>query len=305
VIAFRTVYRSLVVAAALAFLLSSSTRAAAEKRYSVFGLVLKVEGLQQFEVSCKEIPGFMDAMVMTLNVPNALDLKAIRPGVLVDFTLVVDGESAFAEKIKVHAFPSSDQRTLEVQMLEMIQGEFQTKRDGGQMLAVDQKVPEFNLVDQFGHAVKFSDWSGKVVAISFVYTKCSYSQYCFRLANNLGLVAKRFRDRMGSDLVLLTITFDPATDNPEVLSKYAQHWRASQKGWYFLTGPPADVKRVCLMFGMNFWPDMGMLAHSMHTAVIDRQGRLVTNLEGNEFSSDQLGNLIQTLIDPHNLSSKK
>jgi hypothetical protein len=28
----------------------------------------------------------------------------------------------------------------------------------------------------------------------------------------------------------------------------------------FLTGPPAEIKRICLMFGMNFWPEMGMLA---------------------------------------------
>jgi protein SCO1/2 len=51
------------------------------------------------------------------------------------------------------------------------------------------------------------------------------------------------------------------------------------------------------MFGMNFWPDMGMIVHSMHTAVIDRQGRLVANLEGNEFTADQLGNLLKTVMD--------
>jgi protein SCO1/2 len=55
---------------------------------------------------------------------------------------------------------------------------------------------------------------------------------------------------------------------------------------------------------MNFWPDMGMLAHTMHTAVIDRQGRLVTNLEGNEFSAEQLGNLLESVIDRKSLSAK-
>ena len=109
---------------------------------------------------------------------------------------------------------------------------------------------------------------------------------------------------MGKDLILLTITFDPAIDSPEALSRYAQNWKTSGKGWYFLTGAPEEVKRVCLMFGMNFWPDMGMLAHTMHTAVIDRQGRLVTNLEGNEFSAEQLGNLLESVIDRKSLSAK-
>jgi protein SCO1 len=51
------------------------------------------------------------------------------------------------------------------------------------------------------------------------------------------------------------------------------------------------------MFGMDFWPEMGMLAHTMHTAVIDRQGRLMANLEGKEFSAAQLGNLLETVVE--------
>jgi protein SCO1 len=259
-------------------------------------LVLEVNGPHKFVVSCKEIPGFMDAMVMPFEVRDSEDLKAIRPGMLVDFTVVVDAGTPYAEGIKVHQFESPEQRTLEVQMLKMIEGSFGAKPSAEQMLTVDQKVPDFSLIDQYGRPVKFSDWSGKVVAISFVYTRCSFPEYCFRLSNNLGLVGKRFADRLDKDLVLLTITFDPTSDSPEALSKYAQTWKASAKGWYFLTGPPAEVKRVCLIFGMNFWPEMGMLAHTMHTAVIDRQGRLVTNLEGNEFSAEQLGNLLETVM---------
>jgi protein SCO1 len=296
--------RCLVVAAAFILLLCGTVGAAGEQRHPASGLVLKVDDPHRFEVSCKEIPGFMDAMVMTLDVRNADDLRSIRPGTLVDFTLVLDAESNYAEKIRVHQFQSPDQRALDVRMLQLVDGAFDTKPEAGQMLAVDQRVPEFNLVDQHGRHVKFSDWSGKVVVISFVYTKCSFSEYCFRLSNNLGLIAKRFPDRMGKDLILLTVTFDPATDSPEALSRYAQNWKSSGKGWYFLTGASEEVKRVCLMFGMNFWPDMGMLAHTMHTAVIDRQGRLVTNLEGNEFSAEQLGNLLESMMDRKTLASK-
>jgi protein SCO1/2 len=239
--------------------------------------------------------GCMDILVLR-EVRDSRDLKAIRRGMLVDFTVVVDSGAPYAEKVKVHQFESPDQRPLEVHMLKMIEGAFEAKPNAVEMLAVDQKVPDFSLVDQYGRHVKFSDWSGKVIAISFVYTRCSFPEYCFRLSNNLGLVGKRFADRMDRDLVLLTITFDPASDSPGVLSKYANTWKASAKGWYFLTGPPAEVKRVCLLFGMNFWPEMGMLAHTMHTAVIDPQGRLVTNLEGNEFSGEQLGNLLETVM---------
>lgn len=296
--------RSLRAVAALGLLICCAPGARATQRYSAFGLVLEVSGPHKFVVSCKEIPGFMDGMVMSLAVPEAAALQTIRPGTLVDFTLVVEADSTYAEEIKVHQFQSSDQRALDVEMLKTVESAFEAKPAAGEMLVVDQSVPEFTLVDQYRRQVKFSDWRGKVVAISFVYTKCSFPEYCFRLSNNLGLVAKRFPGRMGKDLVLLTITFDPATDSPEALSKYSENWKASGKGWYFLTGASEDVKRVCLMFGMNFWPEMGMLTHTMHTAVIDRQGRLVTNLEGNEFSSVQLGNLIETVMARKTLTNK-
>jgi protein SCO1/2 len=37
--------------------------------------------------------------------------------------------------------------------------------------------------------------------------------------------------------------------------------------------------------------------HSLHTAIIDPAGKLVANLEGNEFTADQLGDLVQSVLD--------
>lgn len=292
----RGALRTWIVAAACALLLSSAALADTTQRHAALGLVLKIEDGHNLVVSCSEIPGFMDAMVMHLDVPDSKQLKDIQPGAMIDFTLVVGDSSTYAENIRIHHFHSADQRQLEVQTLQIMAGASDAKPNAA-MLAVGQKVPGFTLIDQHKRPVTFSGFSGKVVAISFMYTRCSFPEFCLRMSNNLGLVGKRFSDRLDKDLVLLTITFDPGNDSPEVLAKYAQTWKASAKGWYFLTGPPEDVKRVCLMFGMNFWPDLGMIAHAMHTTVIDRNGLLVANLEGNEFTADQLGNLLETVMD--------
>jgi protein SCO1/2 len=40
--------------------------------------------------------------------------------------------------------------------------------------------------------------------------------------------------------------------------------------------------------------------HSLHTAMIDRQGKLAANLEGNQFTADQLGDLTQVMLDSRN-----
>jgi protein SCO1/2 len=63
-----------------------------------------------------------------------------------------------------------------------------------------------------------------------------------------------------------------------------------------LSGPPPEVNQVCNRLGMSFWPDEGLMTHSLHTILIDRSGNLAANLEGNKFSADQLGDLVQTVL---------
>ena len=55
-------------------------------------------------------------------------------------------------------------------------------------------------------------------------------------------------------------------------------------GWHFLTGDPANVERVCNAFGIQYWPEEGLITHSLQTAVIDRDGRLAATVEGKDFT---------------------
>jgi protein SCO1/2 len=97
---------------------------------------------------------------------------------------------------------------------------------------------------------------------------------------------------------LLSVTFDPVHDQPDVLQSYAKTWKADPESWRFLTGAAPDVQRVCDLFGVNFVPDEGLFIHSLHTAIIGRDGKLVADLEGNGFTGQQLADLVKTLLDP-------
>jgi len=48
-------------------------------------------------------------------------------------------------------------------------------------------------------------------------TTCQLPDFCLRLVNHFGVLQKRFSTRLGHDLILLTISFDPQRDRPEVL----------------------------------------------------------------------------------------
>jgi protein SCO1/2 len=265
------------------------------QRYPAFGVVLKVEPPRTIIVSCAEIPHFMPAMEMTFAVADPGDLAALRQGAMIDFTLVADPNAPAAEHIRIHHYQNPDAEPLAVKRMELL-GKMLAPESSKDLLTVGQPVPDFTLTDQYGKPISFAQFSGKTVAISFLYTRCPFANYCFRLTNNFGRVGRHFADRMDKDLVLLSVTFDPQTDSPAVLEKYASTWK-DLKGWYFLTGSVPDIRRVCHLFGMSVWSDEGMLAHSMRTAVIGGDGKLVANLEGNEFTAQQLEDLIQSVMD--------
>jgi protein SCO1/2 len=272
--------------------------AAAAERYPVTGLILSIDQPHlRFVASCTEIPGYMKAMVMPIPVREVKALAGLKPSMFVDFTLVVEKDRSYAENVREHDYENLAQEPLLVRRLQLL-ARLDKANPLAPTLEIGQPVPDFTLTDQTGQRVSLSRFKGKVVGLTFIYTSCPLPDYCFRLSNNFGRVQKRFADRMGRDLVLLSISFDPVHDTPEVLAKYAAIWKADANSWHFLTGTPEEVKAVCGRFGLNFWPDEGALTHSMHTIVIDRQGKLAANLEGNQFTAEQLGDFVQTTLNP-------
>jgi protein SCO1/2 len=266
---------------------------AAGQRYAATGLVLSVDQPHQTVVlSHGSIAGYMEAMTMPFHVRQPKVLETLHPGDSVRFTLVVEKNASWVEDIHVVAFDSAERDPAQASRLKLL-GAVMRKSEVLPLTA-GQVVPDFTLIDQASTPVTFSQFAGKVVAINFVYTRCPLPDYCFRLSNNFGRIQKRFSG--SRELVLLTVTFDPVNDQPEVLARYAHIWNADPRKWHFLTGPVADVHRVCALFGVEYWQDEGLFTHSLHTAVIDRAGRLVANLEGNQYTAEQLGDLLETVI---------
>lgn len=269
----------------------------ASERHLVTGVLLQVDrGQQTISVSCREIPGYMDAMIMLFRVRDAKALDGLEPGMTIDFALVVKGSSSYAEDIQSRPFESLELDPTQARRFKLLENAMAAKSTPSDALRIGQPVPDFALIDQNRGRISLSQFAGKVVAITFIYTRCPRPDYCVRLSNNFGLLQRRFKNRMGQDLVLLTVVIDPAHDQPDALANYARIWKADSRSWHFLTGPLADVQRVCRKFDMAFYPDEALLVHSFHTVVVDRNGKLAANLEGNDFTSQQLGDLVQTVM---------
>jgi protein SCO1/2 len=281
-----------------ATLCAALTSASPPHRYRMTGLVVAVDHAREtVVVSNDSIPGYMDAMTMSFRVREPRELLHLQPGMNINCDLVVTRTSSYISSIHVLEYKSTEAEPVEAGRLSVLDSAMAAAASPDAPLQAGRTVPDFSLIDQNRQTIRFSQFAGQVVAITFIYTRCPLPDYCVRMSNNFRQVQKRFAGRMGRDLVLLSISFDTVTDQPEVLAKYAEGWQANSVGWHFLTGPSADVKRVCAMFGMNYWPDEGLLTHSLHTVVVDRAGTLVANIEGNHFSAEQLGDLLAATMD--------
>lgn len=263
-------------------------------RHPASGLVLKVDAAHRTAViSCKEIPGYMAAMEMPLRIASTTEFAALKPGVMIDFVLVADKNEVYAESVRLHAYQGFEPDPSSARRLKLLA---KAAQPSAKPLAIGDTVPDFTLTGQDGKPVTFSQFHGKTVVLDFVYTRCALPNFCIRSSNNLGELQKRFRHQLPKDLVLVTVTFDPVHDSPEALAKYSQRWNADPGAWHFLTGSESAIRRVCDLFGEDYFPDEGLMDHSLHTVIIDRAGHLIANLEGNEFTAEQLGDLVQTVL---------
>jgi protein SCO1 len=286
-----------VAAILLSVALLAGSRVLALEEHSAKGLVLKVDvGNRSLVVSCDAIPGYMDAMEMPFAVQDSKTLAALKPGMIVRFTMVERSNVLYAENIHAGTAAAFEPEPVEAGELSALHRAMDPSTVA-KVVTIGEQVPDFALTDQAQAQVSLSQLQGKVVALTFGYSRCPNPNYCLRLSNNLATVEKRFHDRAGRDLVLLTIMIDPDHDQGATLVQYADVFKANTEDWHFLTGPLPKIRQVAGMFGMNFWSDEGLLTHTLHTVVIDRQGRLASNIDGNQFTAQQLGDLVQTVMD--------
>jgi protein SCO1/2 len=256
---------------------------------TVTGMVVEVKSAaRELLISHDPVPGVMPAMMMPFAVRNDAALRGVTPGSIVSFTLRMNADAAYADDLKVLTYQSVEQDPLTARRLRLLRSERNSAR-----VAINQVLPDFTLTNQARTRIALSQLRGKVVVMNFIYTSCALPQFCYRMTNHFSVLHDRFTGREGRDVVLLSVTFDPTRDTPDVLADYAKQWKADAARWHFLTGTPDEIERLAVPLGLDYFPDEGLITHSLRTVIIDRAGRLVANVEGNQFTAKQLEDLVR------------
>lgn len=153
---------------------------------------------------------------------------------------------------------------------------------GESRLAVIQKAPGFELLDQTGAKVRLEQLPEEVLLVSFIFTTCNGT--CPATTHRMTKVQEELKQRgllKTGKVRLLSITLDPERDTPAVLKNYMQLYEIEPAYWGFLTGNAPDVHKVVEAWGMWARPAAnGQLDHPSRIFLVDakRNVREIYNL---------------------------
>lgn len=250
--------------------------------FQVKGVVQAVRpARKEVEIRHEAVPGYMPAMTMPFDVRDTNELAGLEPGQPVSFRLIVTDTEGWIDQIRKLAPPTNAPPTT---------GPFRLVRDV-EPLQPGDALPEYHFINQLGQPISTKQFTGQVLAITFLFTRCPYPNFCPRMANNFEAAQQKLLALANgpTNWQLLTISFDPEFDKPAVLKAYADAHHYKPGHSTFATGELIDITAIAEQFGLAFWHDeTGGISHNLRTVVIDAAGRVRKVFEGNNWTSDEL-----------------
>jgi protein SCO1/2 len=167
--------------------------------------------------------------------------------------------------------------------------------DGAWRLAVAARprpLPDATLVDQSGHAFRLSELRGRPALIAFFYTSCP--AICGLLASQFQAMLDSLVERpSGREVLLLSVSFDPARDTVAELADYAARLGVDGRIWRVArVNEPVELRGLLDAFGIVVLPDgAGGFVHNAAIYLVDADGRLarIYDLDAAERAIAELG----------------
>ncbi len=151
-------------------------------------------------------------------------------------------------------------------------------------------------LDQAGNRVRLADLKGKIVLLDFIYSDCKHG-ICQYLNRKMNFIGSKFKERLGKDLVLVSLSFDDK-DTPQTLAAFAANWENDPKKWAYLSGLPGDISAACKDYGIAFrWNEKeGFFEHTVRTILIGRDGTALKAYRGHDYKMQEAVDDIAALL---------
>lgn len=254
--------------------------------FNVRGVVVSVNmEKRRVVLDHEEIPNYMKAMTMPFRVKDSTLLLKIQPGDTVEGILAVSRTESWIESLTVVGSGE-----------EMAGASSAAENIFRRIYKVGEVLPDFTFVNQDNRTIRLSDFRGKAVAVTFIYSRCPLPDFCIQMTSYFARVQKNLKEDRLLDGTwhLLTVSFDPDFDKPDVLKKYGKAYEADFRTWDFVTGSLGTIRDFADGLELVVEDDEGgLLAHNLRTAVITPNGVLAAVYKGNEWTVRELEDAIR------------
>jgi protein SCO1/2 len=273
---------------------SAPATGVAAKQYPIRGVVTGVFPAQQgIMLSHEAIPGLMEAMTMQYKVVDPAVLTEVHGGDRITATLLADSSPDGPTNLRLK----------DVVIIQQAKPDYLPKVQY-HVPAPGDALPDFALRDQSGDTIHLNGFHGKVLLLTFVYTRCPLADYCPRMSHNFADINKDLAadPRLYAKTHLLSISFDPQYDTPAVLRSYggAYTGRYTQETfthWTFAAPREDDLKPLEQWFDLGVTPGTGnTLTHSLSTVLVDQNGKVAAFYPDNDWKVSEVEARIRQLL---------
>ena len=255
--------------------------------FSLKGVVVRIDRVKKrVMIAHQEIPNYMAAMTMPFRVKDSTLLDVAIPGDSVAATLMVSRTESWIEGLGVlgKGTPVSQTQAEDAMF----------KR----LFKPGEPLPDVALTNQDSKKIRLSDFKGRAVAVTLIYTRCPIPEFCIRMSSLFSAIEKSLNHdpSINGKWHLVTATFDVKHDTPRVLKEYGTSYRADFADWDFVTMSEGDLQTLLDGLDMMATPgEGGLIDHTLRTILIDKNGNVVRIIKGNEWTSDELVAAIKAL----------
>ena len=279
---------TIVLAALLAvtFVLTRRTATSGERAFALQGQVQSITpDRQEAMVKHGEIKGLMPAMTMPYRFKTKAELDQLKPGDLIDGTLVIVSNDAFLTSVR-----KTGEAPIEKPPAESLISSPTLAHT--ELLQPGDIVPDGAFVDQDGHKKTLKAFRGSAIVLTFIYTRCPLPTFCPMMDRHFVTIQEHMKsDPSLKHVHLVTVSFDPTRDTPAVLRKHAKELDADLRSWTFFTGDEKAIDEFAGKFGVSVVRnpnDQRDITHNLRTAVIGADGKLMKVYTGNEWTPDEI-----------------
>ena len=264
-----------------------------QKTFTVRGKIISTDATH-VTLDHEAIPGFMDAMIMPYKLKDPSIVGELHPGDRITAKILVYPQGPSQEANRDTAGfrdPELDQIVVIAQARPDYKPavQYHVPQPG-------DTVPDFKLLNQSDHTIHLAQFKGKVLLITFIYTRCPISDFCPRMSRNFAEVDKA----LSADAALyphthlLSISFDPTYDTPKVLRSYGAAYTGNFTNekfshWDFAAPPVKDLGAITRFFNVGITPgDSKSLTHSLSTILIGKDGKVVAWFPTNDWQPAEI-----------------